>query len=200
MGTTRPYLLVVTGRPGSGKTTFAKALGAEIFMPIVSRDQIKEGYVHTFGKKHTELPEETNKIVNEIFSDTLMLLVNNNVSVIAEAAFQHKLWLSILERFMEKARIYLLICKINDRAALDRFINRGLENPKREFFHGDKGVDMARKGVELNVHSYEEPHLDVPTLYIDTLGEYNPSIKELGKTILENSSPDYKTISISEGV
>jgi len=51
----KPYLLVVTGRPGAGKTTFAKNLGNEIFMPVISRDQIKEGYVHTFGKRHTEL-------------------------------------------------------------------------------------------------------------------------------------------------
>jgi adenylate kinase family enzyme len=57
----KPYLLVVTGRPGSGKTTFAKELGSEISMPVISRDQIKEGYVHTFGKRHTELPEEANE-------------------------------------------------------------------------------------------------------------------------------------------
>lgn len=84
---TKPYLLVVTGRPGSGKTTFAKEFGGEIFMPVISWDQIKEGYVHTFRKRHTELPEEVNKMATEIFFDTLMGLVTNNVSVIAEAAF-----------------------------------------------------------------------------------------------------------------
>jgi adenylate kinase family enzyme len=181
----KPYLLVVTGRPGSGKTTFAKTLGSEIFMPVISRDQINEGYVHTFGKKHAELPPETNKIVTELFFDTLMGLVSSNVSVIAEAAFQRKLWSDMLERFIEKVRIYLLICKINDRLAVERFINRGLENPLREYFHGDKGVDMARKGIiDSNVVPYEEPQLDVPTFHVDTSGEYNPSIKELWGKIM----------------
>jgi adenylate kinase family enzyme len=179
-----PYLLVVTGRPGAGKTTFAKELSNEIFMPVISRDQIKEGYVHTFGKRHTELPEEANKIATEIFFDTLMGLLTNNVSVIAEAAFQHKVWLNRLEQFMEKARIYLLICKVDDKVALDRFVRRGLDNTLREYFHGDKGVDMARKGIELSVSPYEEPRLDVPTFYIDTSGKYSPSIKELGRKIL----------------
>lgn len=179
-----PYLLVVAGRPGSGKTTFAKALGNEIFMPVISRDQIKEGYVHTFGKRHSELPEEANKIATEIFFDTLMGLVKNNVSVIAEAAFQHKIWSTMLEQFMGKARIYLLICKVDDKVALDRFVRRGLDNTLREYFHGDKGVDMARKGIELSVSPYMEPRLDVPTFYIDTSGEYKPSIKELGRKIL----------------
>jgi len=172
----KPYLIIVTGRPGSGKTTFARALASEIFMPIISRDQIKEGYVQTIGRAHTELPQDTNKIVTEIFFDTFLGLVDKNVSVIAEAAFQHKVWADMLERFMGKARIHFFICKVSDEVAHDRFMKRKLENPMREFFHGDKGV-------EFNSGSYEEPHLDVPTLCVDTLEKYKPSIKDLGRTI-----------------
>ena len=172
----KPYLLVVTGKPGSGKTIFANKLGNEIFMPVIHRDGIKEGYVHTFGKKHTELPQESNKITTEIFFDTLMGLIDNNISVIAEAAFQHGVWSYMLKSFMEKARIYLLICKVADEVAHHRFIERGLNNLLREYFHGDKGVDLS-------ISSYEEPHLNVPTIYIDTTGKYSPSIKELSKII-----------------
>lgn len=182
----KPHLIIVAGRPGAGKTTFAKTLSREIFMPVISRDEIKEGYVHTFGKRHTELPPETNGIINEIFSDTLMRLITGNVSVIAEAAFQHRVWSSILEPFMDKARICLLICKIDDKAAMARFVKRGLDNPLREHFHGDKGVDMVRQGIALNVNPYDEPRLEVPKFYVDTLGEYKPSINELRSLIFNN--------------
>lgn len=186
----KPYLIVVTGRPGSGKTTFSRELGNEIFMPVISRDQIKEGYVHTFGKRHNELPEEANKTATEIFFDTLMGLISNNVSVIAEAAFQHRIWSAMLEQFMGKARVYLLICKVDEKIALDRFVRRGLDNPLREYFHGDKGVDMARNGMELSVSPYEEPRLNVPIFNIDTSGEYNPSIQELSRKIAIPSTRD----------
>lgn len=180
----KPYLLVVTGRPGSGKTTFSKELGEKFFMPVISRDQIKEGYVHTFGKRHTELPDETNKIATDIYFEIIMNMLTNNVSLIAEAAFQNKIWSTMLEKYKSIARIYILICNVDGKVALDRFIRRGLDNPLREYFHGDKGVDLARQGVQLNVSPYDEPRFDAPTFHIDTSGEYNPSIKELGRKIL----------------
>jgi adenylate kinase family enzyme len=178
-----PYLIVVTGRPGSGKTTFSKEFGNEIFMPVISRDQIKEGYVHTFGKSHNELPPEANIAATEIFFDTIRGVMSNNVSVIAEAAFQHSIWSSMLEQFIGKARVYLLICKVDEKIALDRFVRRGLDNRLREYFHGDKEVVMARKGIELSLSPYEEPRIDVPIFNIDTSGEYHPSIEELSRKI-----------------
>ena len=181
----KPYLLVVTGRPGSGKTTFAKTLGSEFCMPVISRDEMKEGYVHTLGKSHAELPPETNRIATDIFFDTLMGLIDHHVSVIAEAAFQHAIWSYMLEHFQEKARIYLLICKLDEKIALNRYINRGLGSPLREYFHGDDGVNMAKNGIRPNVSPYEEPRFDAPTFYIDTFGEYRPSVRELGKIILD---------------
>ncbi len=180
----KPYLLIVTGRPGAGKTTFAQTLGDEIFMPVISRDKIKEGYVHSFGKKHSELPPEANGTATEIFFNTLKMLIENNVSVIAEAAFQHEVWSSALEWFADMARVYFLICTVDKNTALERFISRGLQNPLREHFHGDKGVNMARGGLAIEPSIYDEPHMDVPTIHIDTTAEYEPSIKALSELIL----------------
>ena len=39
----KPKCIIITGQPGSGKTTLAKKLGERLWMPVISRDEIKEG-------------------------------------------------------------------------------------------------------------------------------------------------------------
>lgn len=148
-------------------------------MPVISRDQIKEGYVHTFGKRHSELPEDTNLRVTEIFFASIKNLLRNRISLIAEAAFQHKIWNAMLKDYYSIARVHLLICKVDEKVALERYIRRGLDNPLREYFHGDKGVDLARQGIEVMAGPYKEPRIDAATFHIDTTGSYVPAIKEL---------------------
>lgn len=84
-----PYLLIITGRPGSGKTTLAQHLSEELHLPLLSRDEIKEGYARTYGLGHDNLPPDTNLIVTELFFETIATWLEAGISLIVEAAFQH---------------------------------------------------------------------------------------------------------------
>ena len=55
----KPKCIIVTGRPGSGKTSLSKRLAEQLWMPVISRDEIKEGYVNTHGVKHDGLTDRT---------------------------------------------------------------------------------------------------------------------------------------------
>ena len=88
----KPKCVIVTGRQGSGKTTLAKKLGERLWMPVICRDEIKEGYVSTYGVKHDELPPDTNGKITDFFFTIVDRYLERHVSVVIEAAFQHKVW------------------------------------------------------------------------------------------------------------
>ena len=46
---TEPLILIVTGLPGTGKTTFARALGTRYKVPVLCKDAIKEPLLDVLG-------------------------------------------------------------------------------------------------------------------------------------------------------
>ena len=155
----KPQLIVVTGRPGAGKTTFAKALSQTIHFPLVSRDEIKEGFLQTVHLSHdSAASSEQNEMarqVNAACSGKFMFLVKKyleaGVSLVAEAAFQPHVWEDyLIEEIGDLADITVIICRKN-----------GLSLP-----------------------DYKEPELPYKTLFADTTGEYCPSLQEFLELLL----------------
>lgn len=149
-------------------------------MPLVSRDEIKEGYVNTFGVKHDELPPDANLRATEIFFDLVNRFLKNDVSIVIEAAFQHHVWEPRMPGIIEASSPFMIRCSIDDAVAARRYLERGLAEPEREYYHGDNMVVQYRKtGEVLPYAPYTPPQFDIPIIHVSTDGEYFPSVVEI---------------------
>ena len=127
-------------------------------MPVISRDEIKEGYVNTYGVRHDQLPPDTNGLVSDFFFCLVNQYLAGSVSVVIEAAFQHEVWEARMPEILELASAWIVLCSADDSVAARRHLQRGLENPNREFYHGDKRVAHYRQtGEILSPESYAAP-------------------------------------------
>lgn len=180
----KPICVIVTGRPGSGKTTLSGKLAERLWMPVISRDRIKEGYVNTHGVKHDRLPPDTNRVVSDLFFEIVNQYLAAKISVIIEAAFQHSVWEEGIARIRELSTPLFVVCTVDGMLAAKRHLQRGLGDPDREFFHGDKRVEIFRKtGGIAPPGDYTAPDFDVPTILVSTESEYSPGIDEIVKRI-----------------
>ena len=175
-----PSLLIVTGRPGAGKTTLAHELARTVRRPAVCRDELKEGYVHTTGitGEAADAPS-VGRTVYAAFFSTIELLLTHHVSLVAEAAFQHKLWVPKLEPLTHRARVRIIVCDVDDDHARARRIARHEADPERARFHHDSLIEAARQNADLSIAAYEPPRMDVPTLTVDTSDGYQPDFDAL---------------------
>ena len=158
----------------------ARELSRRMYLPKISRDEIKEGYVNTFEVKHDRLPEDTNGIVNDVFFETILGLLRGQVSILVEAAFQHKLWNLVIPRINEIARTYIIICECGAEISARRHLERGLADPNREFYHGDKRVVTFRETGQFEPGGeHIPPKYSVPTLTVSTMDGYSPGLEEI---------------------
>lgn len=176
--TLTPSLTLITGRPGAGKTTLARALTAAVRCPLLCRDELKEGLVNSLPAD-AAIDDEIQRRANDAFFDAIELLLRRGVTLMVEAAFQHHVWAPPLELVRGIANLRIIVCSVDPSLARSRHIDRGLADPQRERFHGDAVVQAAREGRTLPIGEYVAPNLDLPTLVVDTTDGYRPGFDEV---------------------
>lgn len=169
-----PTLVVVTGLPGSGKTTLAHGLARTIGCPAICRDEIKEGMVHAHGPGFTAAVGDPLTLrTYPLFFDVVRLLLDGGVTVVAEAAWHHQHWERGLSPLAMSADLRVIRCHTSPEERLRRREQR-LEKVATRAAHNDRGSHSTEKPV-----AWEAIHIDAPTLDVDTSDGYVPELDRI---------------------
>jgi predicted kinase len=168
----RPTLVVVSGPTGTGKTTLAHELARAIPCPAICRDEIKEGMVHTAGEFTPGWGDELTQRTFPLFFSLLRLLLENGVTVVAEAAFQQKLWGPNLEPLMELADIRIIQCRTDAETARRRVGERGTRAAHADAQWMDGFSPEA-------FEAFDRVSIGVPSIDVDTTSGYEPPLEEI---------------------
>lgn len=158
-----PTLIAVSGPPGAGKTTLAHALATALGWPVVCRDEIKERLVSQGSEPTDDLDLKT----LDVFFRTLGESLRSGTSVVAEAAYQDRLWRPDLERLPTPADIRVVRCVVDPALARERITRRAAEDPARTA-HADADLLRRIADGQRPIESWVPISLDVPTLTVDT--------------------------------
>lgn len=169
----RPTLILVTGPAGSGKTTLAHELARAIGCPALSRDEIKEGMVFS---NHGFVPSTTDRLTMRtygLFFETISLLLRAEVTLVAEAAFQHRLWVQGLAGVGDLATLKIVRCSVSADVARARQEQRLLTQSTRAAHADAEHLTQAAP--------FDPIQLEAPTLDVDTSDGWRPDLSTIAE-------------------
>lgn len=182
--------IVVTGIPGSGKTTLGTALGRHLRIPFLARDDVRGGQFFSAGS-WTDAPGRvpTQQESVDAFLDIAEAMLRLETSCVLEY---------VLRRAapQELARLCALadvrIVHLHCDAPIDRFAARNLDDPllTRAPVLAALGFDdiaaQTASAVE-RMRTVEGEMLtdfgDVPVLHVDTNDGYDPSLDAIARWV-----------------
>ncbi|MBT1189263.1 ATP-binding protein [Streptomyces sp. CJ_13] len=178
-----PLLAVVSGPPATGKTTLARELAQHLGCPAILRDEIKQGMVMNHPDHDPNGDDPLNIPALEAFFATVTVLLRAGTSVVAEAAFQDRLWRPGLEPLTTFAELRIIRC-ITPAPTIARRITERARHDSHRVAHGDKALLADMDAGVYDPDQFVPISLDAPNLLVDTSDGYTPCMQEIQRFLL----------------
>lgn len=188
---TRPLLVMVTGEPGSGKTTLGTTIADTLRLPFLSRDDVRGGQYATAGlwSNQVEAPVPREEAV-EAFVRIIETAAEHNVSMVIEFVVLPDR-VAAFTRIQAAADCLVVLCvcaeahaRLEQRVRADPLLNRpevlvALGRPSID----DYLLDPERALVATTMQT----EFALPTLEVRTNRGYDPPLETVVEWIVDQT-------------
>src|SRR5262249_25875613 len=132
-----PLIIVVTGLPGTGKTTFARTLGERFRVPVLRKDAIKEPLLDGLGAHDAAASRRLSDASFATLFAIARELAASRMSMVLEGNFRPGEHEPTLRDALASAAIAQVLCTADESERLARLSKRD-SDPARHPGHRDR--------------------------------------------------------------
>lgn len=169
----KPLVVYVSGAPGAGKTSLARIIAAELYLPYVSSDLIHGG-VRLTNKQH-----DRKETLHQVFVPLLLQLAKTGVSVVVDHVLQKdKSKTDIIDKLTP--HVILIYIHVQAKDPIARHYQRERERTDRGIAQTPEELKARRDYHAKNLAVTIEPlEIGMPTLVVNTDDGYVPAIDHI---------------------
>ncbi len=163
----KPYLIVITGFPGTGKSTLAAHLATKLNSVALSKDTIKEKVFDTLGTKDQAWSRQVSGTAHRIMDYIIEGELSAGRSLILESNFKPDVDSERFARFQSTYNCQLIqvLCWAQGDILFERFMER-----QRTTRHAGHVIEIREEQLreDFAPGKCEPLHIDAPLLEFDT--------------------------------
>ncbi len=170
----RPQLILVSGAPASGKSTLAGQLAADLGLPMLAKDLIKEALFDALGTPDLEGSRHLSVASYKVLYAVLDRLIDGGAGVVVDCNFHRGHSEGQLRPLIGKSTAVLLHCRTSYLEMTRRYERRVVLRERHPGHHDatfSQGLLATFESGE-----YDPLDLDLPTMIVDTTEGYSPDL------------------------
>jgi Cdc6-like AAA superfamily ATPase len=173
MGMAKSLIVYVSGAPGSGKTTLAKILSEQLYIPLVSSDLIHGGVAFS-NPEHNR-----RQTLKDVFVPTIIDMTQKGISLVVDQVLQKGVSeADIIERLLP----YAAIVNVHTVCAnpIERYVTRIGSSDLPSIVQRREHLLGLVASHEDNLTKTVDPlELGLPCLVVTTDNGYDPGLSEI---------------------
>ena len=166
----RPLLIIITGPAGAGKTTLGQQIAADLRLPFLHKDGIKERLHDGLGTPDLETSRRMGRVSFDVLYWAVEALLRAGNSAVVEANFAREFASLPLQALLDasSARCFQIVCSAPPAVLRERMLARRAAGERHAAHHDTQAIAGFPADYAALTEEYGTLNVSGETIRLDT--------------------------------